>query len=163
MNSVTLICTWILVLPIGIIEDSTLRKWSFWLYFSSLQDYWPSSTWNFFSKYLVERNGALWNTWFSAPQNAKKENQLKHKNQVRNRFFIDSEVFEYEELYLSLRGEHIKDNVCINFNKSNENFEIFFNRSRVLNAKKSFPICMFVVMNSGKCEFHIYFTFLQEF
>jgi hypothetical protein len=25
---------------------------------------------------------------FSAPQNAKEENQLKHKNQVRNRIFI---------------------------------------------------------------------------
>jgi hypothetical protein len=27
---------------------------------------------------------------FSAPQNAKKENQLKHKNQVRNILLIDS-------------------------------------------------------------------------
>ena len=49
------------------------------------------------------------NTCFSAPQNAKKENQLKHKNQVRYRIFIDSYVFEYDELYLSLRGEYIKD------------------------------------------------------
>jgi len=37
-----------------------------------------------------------------------KENQLK-QNQVRNRLFIDSYVFEYEWLYLSLRVEHIKD------------------------------------------------------
>jgi len=48
-------------------------------------------------------------TCFSGPQNAKKENQLKHKNQVRNKLFIDSKFFEYEGLYLSLRGEHIKD------------------------------------------------------
>jgi hypothetical protein len=27
---------------------------------------------------------------FSAPQNAKKENQLQHKNQVRNRLIIAS-------------------------------------------------------------------------
>jgi hypothetical protein len=27
---------------------------------------------------------------FPAPQNAKKENQLKHKNKVRKRHFIDS-------------------------------------------------------------------------
>jgi hypothetical protein len=46
MNSYTLICIWILVLPIGIIQVSTPRKWRFLLYFSSLHDYWPPSTWN---------------------------------------------------------------------------------------------------------------------
>jgi len=45
----------------------------------------------------------------SASQNAKIESQLKHKKQVRNRLFIDSLVFEYEGIYFSLRGEHIKD------------------------------------------------------
>jgi len=39
----------------------------------------------------------------------RKNNQLKHKNQVRNRLFIDSLVFEYEGLCLSLRGDHKKD------------------------------------------------------
>ena len=39
----------------------------------------------------------------------KKKNQLKHKNQERNRLFIDSYVLEYEGLYLSLRGDHLKD------------------------------------------------------
>ena len=29
----------------------------------------------------------MWKTFFSAPQNAKKENHFKHKNQVRNRLF----------------------------------------------------------------------------
>jgi len=32
-----------------------------------------------------------------------------------------------------------------------------------LNTTMSFPICMFVVMASGKCDLHIHFTFLQEF
>ena len=32
-----------------------------------------------------------------------------------------------------------------------------------LNTNNSFPICMFVVIASRKCELHIYFTFLQEF
>jgi len=44
MNSVTLICIWILVFPIGIIEVSTTRKWISLLYFSSLHDYWPPTT-----------------------------------------------------------------------------------------------------------------------
>jgi hypothetical protein len=42
----TLFCLWILVFPIGIIEVSTSRKCCFWLYFSSLHDYWTRSTWN---------------------------------------------------------------------------------------------------------------------
>ena len=37
---------WILVFPIGIIEFSTTRIWSFLLYFSSLHDFWPPSTRN---------------------------------------------------------------------------------------------------------------------
>ena len=43
-----------------------------------------------FSTYLVVRIGAMWATYISAPQNAKKENQLTHENQVRTRLFIDS-------------------------------------------------------------------------
>ena len=53
-------------------------------------------------------------------------------------------------------------NVYINFNKINLNFEIFcLHVTRYLNTKGSFPICMFVVMASGKSEIHTYFTFLQ--
>jgi len=42
-----------------------------------------------FSTYLGGRNGAMLKTCFSAPHNAKKENELKPKNQVRNGLFID--------------------------------------------------------------------------
>ena len=44
MNSDTLICIWILAFPIGIIQVSTPRKWSFLHYFSSLHDYWSPTT-----------------------------------------------------------------------------------------------------------------------
>jgi len=44
MNCDTLICIWILAFPIGIIQVSTPRKWSFLLNFSSLHDYWPPTT-----------------------------------------------------------------------------------------------------------------------
>ena len=44
MNSDTLICISILAFPIGIIQVSTPRKWSFLLYFSSFHDYWPPTT-----------------------------------------------------------------------------------------------------------------------
>ena len=44
INSDTLICIWILAFPIGIIQVSTQRKWSFLLYFRSFHDYWPPTT-----------------------------------------------------------------------------------------------------------------------
>ena len=44
MNSVTLNCIWILAFPIGKIQVSNPRKWSFLIYFSSLHDYWPPTT-----------------------------------------------------------------------------------------------------------------------
>ena len=44
MNSDILFCIWILAFPIGIIQVSTPRKWSFLLYFSTLHDFWPPTT-----------------------------------------------------------------------------------------------------------------------
>ena len=41
MNPDILIFIWILAFTIGIIQVSTPRKWSFFLYFSYLHDYWP--------------------------------------------------------------------------------------------------------------------------
>jgi len=78
-----------LVFPIGIIEVSTSRKCCFWIYFSSLHDYCPPSTWNS----LVH---SAWGEMERSEKHAfqllkmRKKNQLKHKNQVRNRLFIDS-------------------------------------------------------------------------
>ena len=46
IKSDTLICIWILVFPIGIIEFTTPRKWSFWHFIGTLNDYWPPSAWN---------------------------------------------------------------------------------------------------------------------
>ena len=77
-----------------------------------------------FSTYLVVQNGRMWKAWFSAPRNAKKENQLKHKNQVRNRLFVDrsSSMYYYTCNY---EVSTSKKNVYNNFNKNNENLEIF--------------------------------------
>ena len=44
MKSDILICLWILVFPNGIIQVSTPRKRSFFLYFKSLRDYWTPTT-----------------------------------------------------------------------------------------------------------------------
>jgi len=63
---------------------------TFFTYFQFLTRFLTSKYLKPFSTYLVGRNGAIWKTSFSAPQYVKKENQLKHKNQVHNRLFIDS-------------------------------------------------------------------------
>ena len=88
MNTDTLICIWILVFPIRIIDFSTRRKWLFLLYFVSLHDCRPPSTWN----PLIQTSWAKWNdvknVIFNSSKSGKK--QLKYKIQVRNRHFIDS-------------------------------------------------------------------------
>ena len=89
-NSDTLICIRMLAFPIGIIQVSTPRKWSFLLSFSSLHDYCPPKTFISWVHNTFGRNGVMWITCFSASQNAINESHLKHKNQMRNRLFINS-------------------------------------------------------------------------
>jgi hypothetical protein len=71
MNSDTLICIWILVFPIGIIQVSTPRKWSFLLYFWSLPDYWPPTTLISLVHNSLGVMERCEKTCFSASQNAK--------------------------------------------------------------------------------------------
>ena len=59
MISDTLICIWILAFPIGIIQVSTPRKWSFLLYFSTLHDYRPPTT-----LISLENNSLCETEWF---------------------------------------------------------------------------------------------------
>ena len=90
MNSDTLICIWILAFPIGIIHVSTPRKWSSLLYFSSLHDYrLPTSLIQLVHNSLCKMEWSEKRA-FQLLKMRKNETQLKHKNQVRNRLFIDS-------------------------------------------------------------------------
>ena len=91
MNPDTLICLWIFVFPIGIIEVSTSRKCWFWLEYSSLHNYWTPSTWNSLVHTSWGEVNDVKNVIFSF---SKCENKIsRNKNQVRNRLFIDSYVF----------------------------------------------------------------------
>ena len=88
-----------------------------------------------FSTYPVGRNCAMWKTCFSAPQNAKKENQLKHKNQVRDRLYIDSQVLEYEGLTSHFGVNTKKQTSTLNSIKIMRIWKFLFTRSRVLKHK----------------------------
>ena len=76
-------------IPMGIIEISP-QKMKFLTLFQFLARLLTSMYLKLFSSHLVGRNGSMWITCFSAPQNAKKLNQLKHKNQVRNRLLLSN-------------------------------------------------------------------------
>ena len=161
MYSDSLFCLWILVFPIGVIEVSTPRVWIFLLYFRSLHDFWPPSTWNS----LVHTSWGEMEPCekrFSAHQNPKKkENTLKNKNQVHNSLFIELGLREWMIILVITRWAH--NSQTFTLKKYNENLEIFcLQVTGYVNAKKSIPNCIFVLMMSWKCAHHIYFTFLQD-
>jgi hypothetical protein len=66
-----------------------LRNCCFWLYFSSLHDYWNPSTWNPLVHTSWGETEGCKNVLFSSSK-CEKKNQLKNKNHMRNRLFIDS-------------------------------------------------------------------------
>jgi len=57
---------------------------------------------NLFSTYFVKQNAAMRICCFSGRQNAKKEHQNKHNDQVCNWRFLKRWFPEYESFYLSL-------------------------------------------------------------
>ena len=88
MHAETLICIWILAIPIGIIQVSTPWKWSFLLSFSSLHDYWPPTT---LISFVHNSLGEM--EWCEKRAfQLLKMRKIKvswNKNEVRNRLFID--------------------------------------------------------------------------
>ena len=108
MNSDTLICIWILAFPIGIIQVSTQRKWSFLLYFSSLHDYWPPTS-------LIS---LVHNSLCEMERCEKRAFQLLKMRKMKISWNINTKCVTDFLLtarsssmmdYTSLRGEHIKD------------------------------------------------------
>ena len=117
-----------------------------------------------FSTYLVGRNGTMWKTCYSAPQNGKNKISWNIKTNCVTNFLLTVRSSSMRGYTCHYVVSTWKTNVYINFNKNNEKFVIFcLQITGYLNTRKSFPICMFVVMASGKCDLHIHFTFLQEF
>ena len=153
-----------MVFGIGLIEFSTSRKCCFWLYFHSLHDFWPPSTWN-----------ALEHTSLDEMERCEKRAfQLLKMRKKKIIWNIKTKCVTY--FLLTVRSSSRKDYTCdyvlstkrkyvyINFNKNNENLEIFCLQGiGYVNTRISFPICMVVVKASGKFDLHIHFTFLQEF
>jgi len=124
MNSVTIICMWILVIPIGIIEVSTPRKLSFLLYFSSIHHYVPPSTWNSLVHTSLGEMEQCEIVLFSSSK-WEKDNQLNHKNHVRNRRLLRVTSSSMKDYPCNYGVRTWKSNVYINFNKNNEKLRIW--------------------------------------
>jgi hypothetical protein len=101
MNADTLICIWILVFPIGIIEVSTSHKCCFRLYFSSLHDYWPPSTWN----YLVH------SSWGETERCEKRAFQLVKMRKTKISWNIKPKC--ETDYLLTVMSSSMKDYTCL--------------------------------------------------
>jgi len=128
MKSDTLIGIWILVYPIGIIEVTIPRKWSFWHYCSSLHDYCPPSTWNSLVRKAWGEIVKCEKPAFQLLKMRKKEIcwNIKTKCVTDFLFTVWSSSMKDYTCHYELSTQ--KWNVYINFNKNNENLEIFFYR-----------------------------------
>ena len=104
----------------------------------------------------------MWKTWFSASQNAKKETQLKHKNICVTDFYRRLVLRVWRIILVITSWAHKRETFTLISIKLMWILKIFLHLTGYLNTKESFPICMFVVMVSGKCELHTYITFLQR-
>jgi hypothetical protein len=125
MNSNTLICLWIFVFPIGIIEDSTSRKCCFWIYFRSLHDYWPPNTWNSLVHTSLGEIERCEKRAFQLLKMRKKKLRLNIKTKCITEFLLTVRTSNVKDYTFHYVLSTYKTNVYINFNKNNENLEIF--------------------------------------
>ena len=124
MNSNTLICIWILVFPIGIIEFSTWRKCCFWLFFISLHDYGPRSSWNALVQTSCGEMERCESCAFQLLEMRKKKISSNLKTRVRNRLLLTVRCSSMKDYTFHYVVSTRKKNVYINFNKNNENLEV---------------------------------------
>ena len=140
--------------------DST--KMNFFTLFQFLTRVLTSNHFSLISTYLVGRNGVMWKTCFTVSQNAKNESQLKHKNQVRNRLFWQLGFRVWRIILVITWWAHKRQTFTIILIKIMWILKFFcLHVNGYWNRKESFPICMFVVMASGKYELHTFFNFYK--
>ena len=85
----------------------------------------------------------------SAPQNAKNENQLKHKNQGHNRFLSTVRSPRMKDYTFPYEVSTNQSNVYINLKKKLRKFgNFFFTRNRLCKHKLVDRNCMLVLMIS---------------
>jgi len=85
--------------------------------------------------YIVLRNGEMWKRYFSAPQNVKKENQMKHKYQVRTKFILTG-LWVWRIILVNKGWAHKRQKFTLISIKIMRIWKIFFTRNRVFKRKE---------------------------
>ena len=152
---------WILVFPIGIVEVSTSRKCCFWIYFSSLHDYWPPSTWNSLVRTPWGEMERCEKRALQLLKMRKKKISLNIKTNWKTDFVWQLGLLVWSIILVITWWAHKRQTFTLITIKKWEFGNFFLQLTGYLNTRKSFPICKFVVMAWGKCELHTHFTFLQ--
>ena len=117
-----------------------------------------------FSTFLVGRIGTMWKTCFQLLKMRTKKISWDIKSKCLTDFLLKVRFSSMKDHTFHYMVITWKKNVYINLKKKQWKFENFcLQVTGYLNTRKSFPICVFVVMASGKCDLHIHLTFLQVF
>jgi len=85
----------------------------------------------------------------------RKENQLKHKTKCVTDLLVTVRTLSMKDYTCHYGLSTQKSNVHLVFIKNNENLKYFLHVTGYLNIKKSYPICMFVVMASRNVSIYI--------
>ena len=116
-----------------------------------------------FSTYLVWRNGTMWKRAFNLLKMRKRKISWNIKTNCATDFYWQEGLHVWRIIHLITWWAHNRQTFILISIKIMRIWKFFLQVTGYLKTRKSFPICMFVVMITGKCDLHIHFTFLQEF
>ena len=121
----TLFCIRIMVFPIGIIENSTPRIWSFLHHFSSLHDIWPPST----------LNSLVYTSWGEMGRCVKRSFQLLKMRKKKISWNIISKCIT--DLLLTVRSTRMKKYTC-HYDVSTKESNVYINFKKIIRILKFF-------------------------
>ena len=122
-----------------------------------------SNHFNLISSYLVGRNEEMWNRAFQLLKMQKMKVSWNIKTKCVTDFFWQLGLRVWRIILVITWWAHKRQTFILNSKKLMWFLKFFFlHVTGYLNTKETFPICVFVVMASGKCELHTYYTFLQR-
>ena len=137
------------------------HEYEIFTFFQFLTRFLTSKYKKLFSTYLVGRNGAMWKTCFSAPQNAKKKICWNIKTKSIKVCYWHLGLREWRIILVITRWAHNIQTFTL-ISKINENWEIIVPRNRVFKHNEVDSKLHVLLIISWKCAHHIYFTFLQD-
>jgi len=132
------------------------------LYFSSLHDYWPPNTLISLVHNSMDEMEWCEKRAFHLPKMRKMKVSRNIKTKCVTDFYWPLGLRVWRIILVITLGAHKRQTFMLISIKLMWILKLFLHVTGYSNTKESFPICMFVVMASGKYELHTYFFFLQR-